>query len=91
MESLFISLILIIFVVALVLCIGAIAKRQASFIYTNVSSDPEMIEWAVRELIWKNPDKEIVLVVFGENYETDKILKKLEKDFPQIHIIKNKK
>ena len=90
MESLYISLMLIIFVIVSVLCIGSIAKRQASFIYANVPSDPEKIEWDIRELIWKNPDKEIILVVFGENYEANLILDRLERDFPQIHIIKNK-
>ena len=90
MSGAFISFMLVIFVITLVLSVSKILKKQGAFIFTKTPSDPDKIEWAIRELIWKNPDAEIAVVALGKNPESNIILDRLANDFPQIHIIKNK-
>lgn len=90
MESAYISLLIIFFVIVLILSVGSIIKRQTSFIYTKVSN-PYNAECSVRKLIRENPHAEIVIIVCEELPEADEILERLQDDFQQIHIIKIKK
>ncbi len=88
MSSACISLILVLSVVFIILLISSLLKKQNSYIYTKVNYESDDIEIALREILWKNPDSEIVVVTYGRASVADKIIEMLKKDFPRIHIIK---
>lgn len=89
MSGTFFALILVLLVIFVIICVNAITKKQISYIYTNAENDADSIEAIVREILWRKSSSEIVIAVYGEDDEADEILKRLRKDFPQIHIIRN--
>lgn len=91
MSGAFYSLMLVLAVVFVIILLSAIIKNQVSYIYTKADMEKDSIEWTVRDIISKNPTSRIVIITYGENCEEEKILEILRKDFPQIHIIRNKK
>lgn len=88
MSGAYISIILILSVVFIIIMISSLLKSQSSCIYASISEEADNIEGEIREMLWKNPDSEIVVVIYGKSIEAVEILKMLEKDFPRLHIIK---
>ena len=91
MSGAFYSLIVVLSVIFVIILVSAIIKNQVSCIYTKADIEQDSIEYTVRDIISKNPASRIVIITYGENDEEEKILRLLEGDFPQIHIIRNKK
>ena len=88
MSGAYISIVLILSVIFIILLLGGLAKKQSSYIYTHSCGNADSIEAEIREMLRKNPDSEIVVVIYGKSIEAVEILKMLEKDFPRLHIIK---
>lgn len=88
MNGAFITLILALSVIFIIICISAFTKKQLSYFYTEVENNADSIEVTLREIIWKTPNSEIVVITYGKDAEAEEILKRLKNEFPQIHIIR---
>ncbi|MDD6735989.1 MAG: hypothetical protein PUE13_06750 [Clostridiales bacterium] len=87
MNSLFISLILVLTVIFIIISADALLSRKYSCIMTFAGKGDDDIECELRELMRKNPKSEIIVVDKTQSAETHTVLEKLEQDFPEIHII----
>ena len=82
------AIILVLIVFFLLICLECILRERVSYIVTNLNEDEEAVESRIRETIFKNPTSEIIILCTPKNPETITVLTKLEKEFPQLHIIK---
>ena len=85
------SIYYLIFVALLVLLFFFILFRAIKFesysFKTIKSGNDRNIEARLRLLMHKNPHSEIVVINNSTQKETKEILKKMQYDFPEIHII----
>ena len=79
----FIAVLLILFFL-IIFC--AVVHESYSFKTIKVGNDAD-IEARLRLLMRKNPHSEIVVINEASNSETTEILKKMQYDFPEIHIV----
>ncbi len=70
--------------------ISALKAKKYSF-RTIFVKDDKNIEPKIRILMKENPDSEIVVINNSKRQETTEILKKMEYDFPELHIVTCKK
>lgn len=73
-------------VIFFIIIVFAIRKEHYSFKLIKSGNDPN-IEARLRILMRENPHSEIVVLNSSTLSETSEILKKMEYDFPEIHII----
>ena len=66
--------------------IYAIIRKSYSFKIIRAENDKN-IEAKLRILMRKNPRSEIVVITDSPSFETGEILKKMQYDFPEIHIV----
>ena len=85
-----IAIIFVLSVFFILICLECILRKKISYIVKNlnVEEEEETIECKIRETVFKNPTAEIIILCTPKNPDTILILEKLEKDFPQLHILK---
>lgn len=82
------AIVTVLIVFFILICLECILRKRVSYIVENLNEDEEIIESRIRETIFKNPSSEIIILCTPKNPDTLTILSKLEKEFPQLHIIK---
>lgn len=82
------AIIFVLLVVFVLICLECILRKRIAYIVENLNADEEVIESRIREIIFKNPTSEIIILCTPKNPDTITILEKLQEDFPQLYIIK---
>lgn len=85
--NIFYSLFVLFSVIAFFLIIIFAIKRESYSFKIIKSGNDRNIEARLRILMRKNPKAEIVVINNSTLSETAEILKKMQYDFPEIHII----
>lgn len=82
------AIIFVLFVFFVLILLECILRKKISYIVENFNEDESVIESQIREIIFKNPTSEIIILCTPKNPDTLVILDKLQVDYPQLHIIK---
>lgn len=81
------AIVFVLFVVFVLICLECILRKKVSYIVKNLNEDETVIEARIREIIFKNPKSEIVILCTSKNPDTVTILEKLQGEYQQLHII----
>lgn len=82
------ALVFVLIVIFVLICLECVLRRKVSYIVKNLNVDEKVIEAHIREIIFKNPSSEIIILCTQKNPDTITVLTKLQEDFSQLHILK---
>lgn len=83
-----ISIIFILLIVFFLICLECILRKRVSYIISNLNEEQDVIESHIREIIFLNPQSEIIVLCTPRNPEILTVLTKLQNEYSQLHIIK---
>jgi cellulose synthase/poly-beta-1,6-N-acetylglucosamine synthase-like glycosyltransferase len=83
-----IAIIFILLIVFFLICLECILRKRVSYIISNLNEEQDVIESHIREIIFLNPQSEIIVICTPRDSETLTVLTKLQNEYPQLHIIK---
>lgn len=86
MDGFIIAITAVLAVIFLIILLNGIADRAVNSITTDAGSNPEAVEFRIRELLKKNPDSEIIILDKSHSPEISEILLRMQRDFPEIHV-----
>ena len=84
----YIAVIFILLIIFFLICIECILRKRVSYIISNLNEEQDIIESRIREIIFLNPNSEIIVLCTPRNPNTLTILTKLQEEYAQLHIIK---
>ena len=83
-----VAIIFILLIVFFLICLECLLRKRVSYIISYLDDEIENIESKIHEIIFLNPNSEIVVICTPKCNETLTILDKLSNDYTQLHIIK---
>ncbi len=82
------AIVFVLFIIFILNCLECVLRKKVSYVIKNLNEDEAFIEARIREIIFKNPKSEIIILCTSKNPDTLTILTKLQEEYTQLHTIK---